>query len=115
VHRGPPGDGLSQVSVVEAPRLISGSATSCAIERFRRFSFVSRCRRQGYLDPDAQSAGHKELDIEPMKAFIRWRVKPTAVKYIDVPATFTAEGKSAPLLYDRAIGEITSQTERQVG
>jgi TonB family protein len=62
----------------------------------------------------AQSTGHKELDIEAMKA-IRWRVKPTAVKYIDVPATFTAEGKSAPLLYDRAIGEITSQTERQVG
>jgi len=40
--------------------------------------------------------------------------EPTAVKYIRVPATFTAEGKRAPLPYDRAIAEIRSQTERQI-
>jgi TonB family protein len=36
-----------------------------------------------------QSTGHRELDAEALKAFMRWRAKPGSKREVDMPVTFT--------------------------
>jgi TonB family protein len=40
-----------------------------------------------------KSIGHRELDAEAMKGFIRWRAKPGTRREVDMPITFTMNGR----------------------